>query len=275
MQDIAAELMAGGRQVAVARVQGVDDNMDRPHRHEFLEAYVLEAGQRDHWSGGQVHRITTPDIITFPPHDEHFSYSPPGVPFRRVVVYGLPEAVLLEDVRRRALAQVRVCRPGAADASTVSLIVRRMIQLQEGLGDRAQDEMGLLLTQLLVVLQRQQEIDAIAAEREARAAAIIRHLHEHYTEHIELEDLAEIFYVSRFHLAREFRRHTGTTVISYVNALRVDQARRLLQETERPIGEISAQVGFRNVTHFNRVFRDRTGITPREERRARPVHRPG
>src|SRR5699024_4703271 len=41
MQDVAGELMAGGRHVAVARVHGVDDNVARPHRHDYMGGGVL------------------------------------------------------------------------------------------------------------------------------------------------------------------------------------------------------------------------------------------
>lgn len=271
MQDLAGELMARGRQVAVARVQGVDDNMARPHRHGYMEIYLLEEGQRDHWSGGEVHRIRAPEAITFPPSDEHFSYSPPGVPFRRVVVYARPEAVLYPHVLEAVSDSARVMRPAGSGLATVRALVDQMLHVQEELGERSQDELRLLLTQLLLVLRRQQEVDAATAARETRVARVVRHLHGHYTEHIELEALAERFYVSRHHLSREFRRHTGTTVISYVNDLRVDQARRLLIETELPISRIAADVGFSTATHFNRVFRERMGVTPRHVRRERPV----
>jgi len=274
MQDIAGELMAGGRSVAIARVHGVDDNMARPHRHDYLEAYLLEAGQRDHWSGGRIHRISAPEAITFPARDEHFSFSPPGLPFRRVVVYARPEAVLYDAVREKVDAGVQVFRPGATDAAAIRVMVGRMLHVQTALGERSQDELRLLLTELLLVLQRQEAVDALTAQQETRAAAVIRHLHEHYTEHIELADLAELFFVSRHHLAREFRRHVGTSIITYVTALRVDQARRLLQETELPVAEIATRVGFSNVTHFNRVFRERTGATPTTVRRRRPPPRP-
>lgn len=271
MQDVAGELMAHGRQVAVARVQGVDDNMARPHRHDYMEIYVLEEGQRDHWSGGEVHRIRAPEAITFPPADEHFSYSPPGVPFRRVVVYARPEAVLYAHVLEAVASSSRVFRPTGAGLGTVRALVDQMLHTQEMLGERAQDELRLLLTQLLLVLLRQEEVDAATAARETRVAQVVRHLHGHYTERIELEALAERFYVSRHHLSREFRRHTGTTVINYVNDLRVDQARRLLIESELPVARIAEDVGFSTVTHFNRVFRERTGVTPRQVRSERPA----
>lgn len=271
MQDVAGELMASGRQVAVARVQGVDDNMARPHRHGFMEIYLLEEGQRDHWSGGEVHRIRAPETITFPPADEHFSYSPPGMPFRRVVVYARPEAVLYPHVLEAVCGSARVMRPAGSDLAMVRALVDQMLHTQEMLGERSQDELRLQLTQLLLVLLRQEEVSAATAARETRVARVVRYLHGHYTEHIELEALAETFYVSRHHLSREFRRHTGTTVISYVNDLRIDQSRRLLIESELPIAQIAEDVGFSTVTHFNRVFRERTGSTPRQVRSERPV----
>lgn len=271
MLDVAGGLMAGGRQVALARVHGVDDNMVRPHRHDYLEINVLEEGERDHWSGGTVHRMRAPEVITFPPDDEHFSYSPRGVAFRRAVVYALPEAVLYEDVLEAVCEHPRVFRPAGSDLAAVRSIVDQMLHVQDALGERARDELRLLATQLLVVLLRQQEVDAPTADRETRAVRVLHHLHTHYTERIELDALAEQFFISRAHLAREFRRHTGTTVIAYVNELRVDQARRLLHETDRPIAQIAADVGFATVTHFNRVFREQLGSTPRQVRAERPT----
>lgn len=271
MQDVAGELMARGRQVAVARVSGVDDNMVRPHRHDHLEIYLLEEGQRAHLSGGVVHRMRAPEVITFPPGDEHFSWSPPGLPFRRVVVYARPEAVLYPHALDQVSRAARVVRPTEAGLAAVRALVDQLLYTQEELGERSQDEMRLQLTQLLLLLHRQQDVDSATAAREARIVRVVRHLHEHYREHIDLSELAGAFFVSRHHLSREFRLHTGTTVISYVNDLRVDQARRLLVETEHPIGRIAEEVGFRTVTHFNRVFRERTGRTPRSIRAERPA----
>lgn len=271
MQDVAGELMARGRQVAVARVTGVDDNMVRPHRHDHLEIYLLEQGQRDHLSGGEVHRMRAPEVIIFPPGDEHYSWSPPGLPFRRVVVYARPEAVLYPHALEAVSRAARVVRPTEAGLAAVRALVDQLLYTQEELGERSQDEMRLQLTQLLLLLDRQQDVDTASAARETRIVRVVRRLHERYREHVDLSELAEEFFVSRHHLSREFRRHTGTTVISYVNDLRIDQARRLLVETEHPIGHIAEEVGFTTVTHFNRVFRERTGCTPRSIRAERPA----
>ncbi|MCK6210781.1 AraC family transcriptional regulator [Georgenia sp. EYE_87] len=266
MLDFAGDLMASGRDVAVARIRGVDDNMMRPHRHDYFEIYYLEAGSRYHWADHTLYRIEPPELIVFPPGVEHFSYADDGVPFQRVVLYFTPEAVLYPHVLDAIRAPVTVVRPEGPGLRGVSQVVEQLLATQDVLGDGSQEEMRLLITQLLVKLLRGEHRDARMAPREGRIADVIHHLHDHYAEPIDLTTLAERFFISPFYLSREFKKHTGTTIIGYVNGLRVGRAERLLQETEDPVSQISAAVGFANVTHFNRVFRARTAMSPSQFR---------
>lgn len=272
MLDFAGDLMSRGRDVAVARVRGVDDNMARPHRHDYHEIYFLEAGSRYHWTEHALYRIEPPELIAFPPGVEHFSFGDDGVPFQRVVVYFRPEAVLYPHVREQ-LAGVEVARPAGRGLRAVRHVLDQLLAVQDVLGDGAQEEMCLLVTQLLVKLLREEQRDARVSPQAGRIAEIIHYLHEHYAEPIDLTTLAARVYISPYYLSREFKRHTGATVIGYVNGLRIGRAERLLQETEDPVGRIAGQVGFANVTHFNRVFRTRTRATPTQFRAG--VRRPG
>ncbi|WP_418606816.1 helix-turn-helix domain-containing protein [Georgenia sp. SUBG003] len=149
-------------------------------------------------------------------------------------------------------------RPGRG----VQQLVEELLCAQDLLGGGSQEEMRLLVTQLLVRLLRGERRDARMAPREGRIADVVHYLHDHYAEPIDLATLSERFFISPFYLSREFKKHTGTTIIGYVNGLRVGRAERLLQETGASVSEISATVGFANVTHFNRVFRARTSMTP-------------
>ncbi|SDQ16710.1 MULTISPECIES: AraC family transcriptional regulator [Actinopolyspora] len=266
MLDFAGDLMTRGREVAVARSHGVDENMVRAHRHDYFEIYFLEAGTRYHGTDQELYRIEQSELIIFPPGVEHFSYGDAGVPFRRVVVYFRPEAVLYAHVLEAVAGQVCVVRPGGESLRAVENVVEELLTAQDVLGDGAQDEMRLLVTQLLVKLMRAERRDARLARRAGRIADVIYHLHDHYAEPIDLTTLAERFFSSPFYLSREFKKHTGSTIIGYVNGLRIGRAERLLQETARPVSRISAEVGFANVSHFNRVFRARTGMSPSQFR---------
>jgi AraC family transcriptional regulator len=59
-----------------------------------------------------------------------------------------------------------------------------------------------------------------------------------------------------------FKRATGHTPYLCVTLRRMDRARQLLAETEMPLVQIAAQVGFQTHSHFTRVFRKLTGVTP-------------
>ena len=80
-------------------------------------------------------------------------------------------------------------------------------------------------------------------------------------------DLAEIAGVSRTTFSRSFRKHTGMSLVRYVNRLRVGLACQLLMSDEREkITEICFASGFNNVSNFNRQFAARKGMSPSQFR---------
>ncbi len=68
-------------------------------------------------------------------------------------------------------------------------------------------------------------------------------------------------------LKRRFAKATGSTIISFVQSLRIEAAKQALETSRRPIEEISSEVGYENTTFFRRLFRRTTGLSPSEYRR--------
>ena len=68
-------------------------------------------------------------------------------------------------------------------------------------------------------------------------------------------------------LKRRFRQATGATLIEYIQKKRIEEAKRLLEETAMPADEISAEVGYEEPAFFRKLFKRLTGLTPREYRR--------
>ncbi len=68
-------------------------------------------------------------------------------------------------------------------------------------------------------------------------------------------------------LKRRFKRATGLSLIDYVQNLRIEEAKRLLETSDRPVDEIGFDVGYEDPSFFRRLFRRRTGVTPARYRR--------
>lgn len=73
-------------------------------------------------------------------------------------------------------------------------------------------------------------------------------------------------------LKRRFKVATGTTLISYIQNLRIEEAKRLLETEEISIEQTSMHVGYENLAFFRRLFKRSTGLTPGHYRRMfRPI----
>jgi YesN/AraC family two-component response regulator len=72
--------------------------------------------------------------------------------------------------------------------------------------------------------------------------------------------------VSIYKIPVLIKNQTNRSFKEYLNTIRLTEAQRLLSETDRQIIEISMAVGYNNISHFNRIFKEKNGKTPREFR---------
>ena len=94
----------------------------------------------------------------------------------------------------------------------------------------------------------------------------IAYLHEHLAEPISMEDLALETQLSANYLGEIFHAEIGQTVTEYLNRLRVDRARDLLDRTDKSVTDIALSTGFDSISYFGKTFRRLTGYSPREYR---------
>ncbi len=94
----------------------------------------------------------------------------------------------------------------------------------------------------------------------------IGYIHSQSHRDLPLEEVASFVGLSKFYFAREFRRITDHTFVTYVNLVRCEHAKRLLAENNMRIGEIGRTCGFENQSYFTRLFRNSVGMLPSEYR---------
>lgn len=104
---------------------------------------------------------------------------------------------------------------------------------------------------------------------ELRMQKFLQYISEHYGEDISLEKLAASANVSKSECLRCFKASMQTTPYKYLMEYRLSKAAELLKNSDEPIGNIADRVGFRQVSHFGKCFREKTGFSPRDYRKQR------
>ena len=99
-----------------------------------------------------------------------------------------------------------------------------------------------------------------------RILKVKQYIDEHYTETVHLADLADMVGMSPSAFSRFFKLRTGRTLSDYLIDIKLGNAARMLVDTTRNISEICYECGFNNLSNFNRIFKAKRGVTPREFR---------
>ena len=97
--------------------------------------------------------------------------------------------------------------------------------------------------------------------------AIVKYVEEHYSEPISVGDAAAISGYSESHFMKFFKENMGTSFIAWLDAYRLSMAARMLILTDNSILQVSTEAGFSNLSYFNRSFKARYGMTPRQYRK--------
>ncbi|WP_146767101.1 helix-turn-helix domain-containing protein [Paenibacillus sp. YN15] len=133
------------------------------------------------------------------------------------------------------------------------------------------DTLEELSCQILPILEEQ---DALIRQiREKRAAHSIvwearRFIEENYANpDMSLTYVGEHFHITSNYLSRLFKEETGENFVDYLARIRIQQAMRLLKETELTVQEVAVRAGYTHYVSFNRVFKRIAGVTPGDYRK--------
>ncbi|OXM82795.1 helix-turn-helix transcriptional regulator [Paenibacillus rigui] len=252
--------------------------MPGTHNHPFYELYYLLQGERTYFINGTVVTARRGDMVIVHPYDVHKTASSQVPEFERVLINFTEQFVHSEPGTETMNLEAgvpllpfpnrsRLLRFSLKDQAAVEQLLREM------LSECAEQQPGFemyvkaLLHQLLVRMHRQSRALELEPPHplhpmHAKISEIATYLNGHFQEEISLERVAKQFYISVSYLSRMFKKVTGFHFREYVQVIRVNEAQRLLRETQEKVLTIAERSGFEHVAHFNTTFKKLTGVSP-------------
>ena len=244
------------------------------HSHDAYAFGDIDAGAMAFWHGGSTHTAPAGDVITLNPGDVHDgrSASPTGCRYRMLYVERpVVEQALGSEVSR--IGRYFALRgPVISDRQLAGSIRSFHASLGTDPADRAAvlEQQSRMLRLLVLLFARHGEPrialgEAFIERRPVKRA--IDYMAANLDRQLRLVDLAAAAGLSPFYFQRTFRRTTGLPPHAYLNQMRLDRVRALLQKGEPP-AEIAAELGFVDQSHLSRRFKSAFGVTPGQYARA-------
>jgi AraC family transcriptional regulator, transcriptional activator of pobA len=280
---------AGVPPVAVARLSrqnGAVAPAVGPHAHDFLVVLYAHRADGRLTVDGRTWTVTDGDVFVIAPGQVVSNVGPDHSGMNDAwVIFFRSEAVaeapatghtswrtnpLLFPFARDPTAGTQRLRVPREERDTWAARCTALADELHSRRDGYRDAVLAHLTLLLIAVSRL-SADLVGERRavnEPVLAAVFDSIEARYREPMSLADVAAELGLSAGYLTTLVRRKSGRTVQQWITERRMQAARRLLNDTDLAIAEISRQIGYRDVSYFTRRFRSEHGMAPLQWRRA-------
>lgn len=220
---------------------------------------------------------TTEDIILLKPNQKtNLSYKDSEKKLELIILKVSPDYIKELSTEQKELLRgfefvpFKVARvhSDSAECMLIKNIATKLAHIQEEPDTFCQELYERNLFSIVLILTIRACIHADKVHRKHRRKHLLMdevflYIKEHLTEDLTLEALEQKFYVSRYHICREFKKATGMTPHAYIVKARLDLCRRYIEEG-KPILEVYKLGGFAGYNHFFKAFKKEYGMTPKE-----------
>lgn len=241
------------------------------HAHKSCELLFFEEGECQYRIYDQVYKMGPNDILIIgatDPHSRIFT-KPPSYRFGLTLIPAYIQSLpIIKDYlnifQTHSVEEAQKLRH--IDDEIFERILQIIIRLHEETdnnGEGKGDMVYALLLELTIYLKRllnyeRQEVIGIAKTMQE----LKNYVDQHYAEDMSLHRLSKIFYLQPNTISKYFRKYHGKSLNQYINAVRVTNSVKLLQESDLSITQLAAEVGYSSVNTFLRQFKSFMSISP-------------
>ena len=242
------------------------------HYHEFCKLLFLVSGQGSYFVDGKRYLLSAGDLVLIGSRSVHKPELAEGSTYERIIIYISPDYLQQMSTQACDLLSLfsgchgHVLRLKEQRRKAVFSLVSKLERdlSQEAFGRTILSQADLL--HLLVELGRSMEDSATNLPRPSvpenrRVVEIMEYLDRNLAEEIDMDALAERFFISKYYMMRLFQKETGTTIYGYLTQKRLLKARELISGGMRATESCYA-CGFHSYSSFTRAYGKYFGTTP-------------
>ncbi len=233
-----------------------DFKMPGMHYHDAYEIYVLEAGERFYMIEDRLICLKARDVLLIKPNVIHCTI---GGTYRKSAME-FTESYLQKFFTKYGMEFVTKCfeksviRIRESDFSQLLDIIEQLSENNEDM---------LSFTHFFAVLENNISRKTYnLQDASTMTANIVDYITANFNNIDNLDEIAKQFYISKQHLCNLFKQHTGTTIVKYINILKVHASFEYLFQRGLTITEVAEKSGFCNVQYFSQTFKSVTGVSP-------------
>lgn len=104
--------------------------------------------------------------------------------------------------------------------------------------------------------------NVVSKKSEMRINKVCNYIQNHFSDKLSIKKVADLIHLTESNFCKFFKKATGKTYSNYINEIRINEACRLLVQTEKTVSQISFECGFETLSYFNRVFMKIKQMTP-------------
>ena len=234
------------------------------HFHDYYVIGFIESGERCLSCKNRKYTVEPGDLLLFNPRDNHTCEQIDGrtLDYRCINVH--PETMSKAAFEITGKEYLPYFSPAVIFHSELASLLRElhMIIMEEEKDFRKEEIFFFLLEQLIKEFS-EKGIEQSGPEENRETKIICNYLEKNYMKNITLDELSGLTGLSKYYLLRSFTKQKGISPYRYLETIRIDRAKKLLEQGVLPI-EAALQTGFADQSHFSNFFKKFIGLTPKQ-----------
>lgn len=234
------------------------------HFHEYYVIGFIEGGKRHLWCKGQEYDLNAGDLILFNPRDNHYC-APIGGELLDYRAVNIQSGVMLEIAKEiTGKNYTPYFTKNVIYQSEIALSVAEVYEaiLMDMPKLKKEEALFYLIEQILQEYSVPfEKIEKTGPNKQTKM--LCQYMEQHFSENITLDDLASMIGAGKSYLLRSFTKEIGVSPYRYLQTIRIERAKALLEQGIGPI-DVAGMTGFSDQSHFTNYFKEFIGLTPKQ-----------